>query len=444
MRQRRSSLPSTTTRSIHHDQRRRSSHAAFPMRVSRNSLTSLFTIILSGTIGFVFSTCTLLLLLSPYLERRALFYTTSSNLIPQQDLSLPHWEWHIYYGNSRNQTLSQGNTSFTPKHLIVQISTSPLSKNHATRDYLTASNDLELLAITSRVNRAYAKKWRIDYAKVDFPRIWLTGDELISPLNNNIQGKFSIQKCIGISQYIGLLRDIIHIGQNGTSQEIDVSTDDEISNHSASHLEHQYDFVWIFIDPSIMVVDFEKSIFEQSDFLLTSLSGNTAAFNVDSFDVRGHNSMMNAAHSIINEGALLWNLNHQHISHFLNSWGRLKHLGDALSSEQRLTKQAPLWREIPDDKSRIYHLQFESVKMLSNSITNNERSQDYDSQTQEELNHYNKTREENHVSASREDRFLPNPPFSMIEPDEFQIRAIKLQSVADLVCFRYFPSCDIL
>jgi hypothetical protein len=359
-------------------------------------------------------------------------------------VSLPHWEWDIYYGSSGNQTRSQGNTSYTPKHLIIQISTSSSSKNHATLDYLTASNDLELLDITSRVNRAYAKKWRIDYAKVDFPQIDPTDDALISEPNNLIQGKFSVQQLIGISQYVGLLSEILDNGQNGTSPEIDVSTDDEISNHSASHIEHQYDFVWIFADPSMMVVDFEKRIFKHSHFLLTSLSGNVADFNADSFDVRGHNSMMNAAHSIINEGALLWNLNHQHISHFLNSWGKLKHLGDALFSTERLTQQVPLWQEIPDDKSRIYHLQFESEKMLSNSIASNDRSQDYDMQSQEVLNHFNRTHEKNHVSTSKEDRFLPNPPFSMIESEEFKTRAIKLQSVADLVCFRYFPSCDLL
>ena len=319
-------------------------------------------VLISGAFGFIISTCTLLLIWSSYLQS-----DTSSNYATQDVLS--NWEWHRYSDSGTNHTINRP----APRYLIVQL----------LPDHVMCGYD-EALKITSRVNRAYAKKWRVDYVKEIMPENNLDFVEL-STLPDNMTGT---------KRYIAILRDILRIGLNNTSA---VDAQAEAVNHSVSLHHYQYDYVWIYADPSMMVVDFEKEIFDNKHVLLTSLEPSNIDEPEDSLDLYQN--------PIINEGALLWNLKHDHTSNLLDLWERLDELGDALISASGLMQGASLHRFIPDDTFfTLYHFPFDSMHR------------------QEVSSCSNGTKALHPTKQSK----------------------IKLQSMADMICFRYFPSCDLV
>ena len=330
-----------------------------------SSVAAIVTLV-SVILGFIVSTCALLLVWSSQLNhipRDAVDVVGDVNQIQYENLL--HWEWHRYNSFALNKTHVEAVDM--PKHLIVQIAT---------------SDNEQVLEITSRVNRAYAKKWKLDYAQVTLHEVFGT----TSYEYHSIQ----------TTQYISVLRDLLKIGRSETSVPPRLSSNETI--------QYPYDLVWIFSDPSMMPVDFEKSIFvDRNEFLVTSISQHGTDENL----------LSGRQYSNMNEEALLWNLNHPRLMGLLNAWGQYDNLQEAVSRSKHVSARTQLWNEILDDIYTIYHFPFGP----SNENTSEARIH------------------------KREDTS------STAGPNRLQMRTksmIKLQSVADLVCFRYFPSCDVL
>jgi hypothetical protein len=361
LRQRRSGQKTTNESASHAH-----NSPTYPPPISRLTLSPTLISVIFGVVGFVTTTVSLLFVWASH-QQDAPFHVTRD--VDLHSPSSPQWEFYRYSGIRRNDTQSHNHAeSHPPKHLMVQMSMFEDPKQSPDN---SVSKYNEALLITSRVNKAYAKKWRVDYAKVTLPVDESTENE----------------------QYIRMLYDIVKIGL------------DDISNASNNQTsEYPYDLVWIFADPSMMTVNFEQNIFDYSDFLLTSLSQETNKKH-DSIAMLGQGKMTNR-HGIY-KGALLWNLKHTHITNVLDSWERHGNLENAISSLSQ-TMQTPLWNTIIDDTSAFYHFPDEYRAMFRLTAADQNMEQ----------------REDLH---------------NMIPKD-----VIKLQSVADLVCFRYFPSCDVL
>lgn len=334
-----------------------------------------FITVISGILGFVLSTFTLLLMLSYYYPGNTSFDINATYGL--QNTSLPHWEWHRYSGFSVNHTQSR---ELTQRYLIVQIVRSQISEQlprHGSKYSTHANNNQQIIGITSRINLAYAKKWKIDYVKVTLP---------------NNDAKSYEYDSIETKHYIGILRDILKIRNNIFRKSPDITN----STISTNQTVPSYDMAWIFNDPSMMPVNFERNIFEHGNALVTGISQNTS--------IEGHTT-------ISNNGGLLWNLKHPQISQIFHSWVLSNNLMIGLSNIGQTSPQMPLWNEIPDDTTTIYHFAFGSQSASTALGYDDERRQ------------------------------------SLHQPTHFQVTTeamIRLQSVADLVCFRYFPSCDVL
>jgi hypothetical protein len=318
-----------------------SSHIVPRAAVSTASLpsTSFVITLVSGIFGFVLSTCTLLFIWYSYVDF-ALDMNMGSAQQSQSDV-VPHWEWHRYSDFIAEDNVTRIKEA-TPRYLIVQIVT---------------AEDRCIIDITSKVNRAYAKKWKVDHVKI-------TSFDAANDEYGTIRSK----------EYIDIIRGIIKIGQRHTAS----ATSSATKSATNKLLQRPYDMVWIFHNPSMMPVDFEKSIFENNDFLVTSIAQHLADNNEQDLIT----------------GALLWNLTHPYISKLLDSWERIGSLQEALSGRS----QRPLLNRILDDTNTMYHSPGESIGI-----------------TAEQTNFEGHTK-----------------------------NMIKLQSVADLVCFRYFPACDVL
>jgi len=321
---------------------------------SRNAIrTSTFITTISAVFGFVLSTCTLLLIWSFHLENTP-GELNGTHLTSNQSKS--HWKWYLYSGLVTNKNRSE---EIRPRYLIAHITADGVSKKVAT-DYSTISHDEEVLKITSRVNRAYAKKWKFDYARAAVS---------VADIAN------------GDEYYVEILRDILTIGLQ-TPSTLD-------SSNQPQHIKRDfsYDLVWLFNDPSLMPVDFETNIFEHDSFVVTSLSQGSDEQEL-----------------FINKRAFLWNLKHPLILELLDSWEKRGNLRDALSdASQRTTENKSIWNVVTNDTSAIYHIPFQrTYDGLKEQPTGNK------------LNN----------TQSKE--------------------MIKLQSIAELICFRYFPSCDVL
>lgn len=356
MRQRRPSLLTSTN-----DDDIKISHISSPQKSpevrtspSKKSAQSNSIAIISGVVGFVVSTWVLLSLWSMY-QNNSRSDSLYEAYLDGKEQGI-HWDWSRYSGPFDKNTQS---TNPEPRYLIVQIAPDGESKHLQ-----------DALDITSRVNRAYAKKLKLDYAIATLPEI------------HAADGSTDIQ------YYIKILYELLTIG---FSKKSETSEDgDELAVNQAT-TQYPYDFVWIFKDPSMIPVDFESNIFEDyTEFLLTSLGQNN---NVG-----------------LNDEALLWNLHHPHIFMLLSSWAMLGNLGHALSKTGQTSEQ-PLWSEVIDDASMFYH--FPSNAQSDLSIA--------DDMMEEESN-------QAHLNVT----------------DSPSAALIKLKSVADLICFRYFPSCDVL
>ncbi|KAL3780280.1 hypothetical protein ACHAWO_007057 [Cyclotella atomus] len=306
-----------------------------PASLTSNSALVTFV---SAIFGFVLSTCTLLFIWYSYVDNTFDMGSTHQSQID----GVPHWEWHRY-----SDFIADNVTRIkaaAPRYLIVQIAT---------------AENLRITDVTSRVNRAYAKRWKVDHAKI-------TLYDAASYEYDSIRLK---------DDTIDIIRDVMKIGRRHATAK---------KSATSTVLHYPYDMVWIFHDPSMMPVNFEKSIFENNDSLVTALAQHTS-----------NNDEQNL---IANDGALLWNLTHPYISKLLDSWERNDSLRDALLSISQSGVQMPLLNKILDDTNIIYHSPDESI---------------------------GRTSEETNL-----DLHIKN--------------MIKLQSVADLVCFRYFPACDVL
>jgi len=337
-----------------------------------------FITVISGILSFILSTFILLLMLSYYYP---IDNTSSDNMTYAVQLTaLPHWEWHRYSGFSANHTQSSEVTQ--KRYLIVQIARSHISEQLPQRDSKSSTSthtnnyNQQTFGVTSKVNRAYAKKWKIDYVKVTLP---------------NIDAKNYEHGSIETKQYIGILRDVLKMRNNISRKSQDITNSKTLTNQTVP----SYDMAWIFNDPSMMPVNFERSIFEHGNSLVTGISQNDSS--------EGY-TMVNS------NGGLLWNLKHPQISQVFNSWVSSNNLMYSLSSIGQASPLMPLWSEIPDDTTTIYHFPFEK-------------------------------------SASVVLGYDDEQGQSLHQPTHFQVTTeamIRLQSVADLVCFRYFPSCDVL
>ena len=364
MRQRRPSLVKSTNNdgiNIPHSSSLQQSSEARTAPASKKSEKSNSIAVISGVFGFVVSTCVLIYFWSMYQNR---YHSDTMN---GKEGSI-HWDWSRYSGPIGKNSESRNPE---PRYLIVQITPDEASEHMQ-----------DALDITSKVNSAYAKKWKIDYAIATLPEMHSTDDS------------------IEMQSYIKILHEILMIGLSTKSESLD---DGSEFTADQTITQYPYDFVWIFKDPSMMPVNFEISIFDDyTDFLLTSLSHFST--NND-----GSQSVSGKDHNFgLNDAALLWNLHHPHIFMLLRSWEMLGNLGHALSKTGQTSEQ-PLWSEVLDDTSMFYHfsLYTESDLASTDAILGEEAIQP----------------NENHTHSTS---------------------LIKLQSVADLVCFRYFPSCDVL
>lgn len=386
---------------------------------SQRSTSSLspYVIVVSGLFGFVLSTFVLLLVWTSSLEFASSVSIYSlrnetavlKRAIPSQNYSTasdwPRWEWFRYAGGSIEKGVGVGKSENKPSQLIIQIATSSCIPSHTTRkdnSSITRNEDEDcsntmksahekreeaVLAITSHINRAYAKMWQFDYAKVTFPL--RSSDKHQQPV--------SIEQFIGVVNYTSILRKLIN--------DIPLSKGD-------ATMTKRYEGVWVFVDPSTMIVNFEQNVFDHSGGgVLESTS-----------DISGGDG-------ILNEVTLLWNLTHKNISRVLDEWDR---------SGTLPLGQPPLWMQ--DGPSPIFNY-FQSVEYRSDvtksAADGTSQNNDVHERSSSITTHSERMRASSHNVSMK----------ATATKAEMQVHSDmlkQLQSVAELICFRYFPRCDVL
>ena len=459
--------------------------------------------------------------------------TRNSSNTTVEVMKLPHWEWHRYGSSVTSIVQTQqpnvktnSSQSFYRRYLIAQISTHYSNTSSHSIDGIDQQQQ-QILEITSRVNKAYARQWRYDFVKITLPESNTSTD------NNNYRHNQSqhqtpprsfdsIGNGLDAMHYISILRKLLLLENatdytpsgddlNETNKDLQLmksGLDDTIEENNETILSTtatmtvnpiKYDAVWIFNDPSAMVANFEQNVFSEA-FLTGKKYGhrghttNSIVAGVGSDDGIHWDKQRSNVHNnttiymqspvassslpLLHEGMLLWNLSHPELLPLLDVWEHKLNnsnfnLSQALmemttkSSSLQYAEMGRMWTEImSSNPSTIYHLPWTTPhEHLDHSSNANDQNHDEHSAVNDgghEINPMHnevdrngrlRRRQRKQILSKKsnssgtamktEDQHnkVSSAKTTIVSKDDIMI---KLQSVGDLVCFRYFPQCDLI
>mmetsp|Transcript_32680 Transcript_32680/g.38065 ORF Transcript_32680/g.38065 Transcript_32680/m.38065 type:complete len:473 (-) Transcript_32680:152-1570(-) len=347
--------------------------------------------------------------------------------------------------SSASSTTSSSSSSSTTSSSSSSSSTSddpPFSGTCLIVQDAVPGPDEELLWVTSKVNRAYAKRWGFDYLQFTGIALGLpekkTGGSATTKIPASYSWKGTFNKPFILDKLIQRQTQIQQQhggGENYTNTDASTATSGTGGGNVYPKYS-AYDYV-IFLDSSALIVQFDYYILDliqgdsmmatSSDSIISSLSSSSATN--DKF-IPGVVTNTNN-----NANVMLWNLNHSNITYVVNQW-----IGQCIDSSNVGNYNLFSKHDTHESEQLLSNILNEYTSTTTTSTTDNEQN---DSNHGDDIITIIPQGMVNGLQGTLVKQDISYDDYLMEESDLPKIMPI-VTGIADSVCYRFYPQCEIV